>query len=116
MIVLDHTPLLLSCQKFPVDPKRLRFENFWLHNRGTHDLIEHAWTMQQEGNQAEIIHCKLHNMLLVLSRWHSDKFAHSCNQLEQCKKAIIFFDQIEKRRYLTPGELLLRIKNPKEDL
>ncbi|XP_078178587.1 uncharacterized protein LOC144572790 [Carex rostrata] len=112
-IVSDHVPLLLHMKTPQQRKSHKRLERFWFKYRYAHCLTNTIWeTAAQQVNddplkEFEIKTEKLHK---ELGRWHQTRFVHMDDQLQYCKKAILFFDKIEEKRKLDRREFCLRQK------
>lgn len=63
----EHCPLLVSFSSATPKGQVFRFENFWLHQQGFIDLLQHEWSLPQPINDcAKIVTSKLKNLRKLL--------------------------------------------------
>ncbi|XP_078165576.1 uncharacterized protein LOC144560285 [Carex rostrata] len=109
MVTSDHVPLILSCKQRQCSAVPLRMELFWLNYPEVGDKVREIWS--QHGHHDTLsFQSNTQEMLSELRSWHKQRFDNRETQLENCKRAVLFFDQIEEKRPLDQREFSLRIK------
>lgn len=67
METFEHCPLLVSFSSATPKGQVFRFENFWLHQQGFIDLLQHEWSLPQPINDcAKIVTPKLKKLRKIL--------------------------------------------------
>lgn len=107
MAASDHAPILLSCKQPQSTSKTYRLEKAWFKYPKLLEVVQANW---QQGNDFEDFASRCKNMHTQLSQWHVQNFSKLREQLEFCKRAVLFFDQIEEHRSLDAREYQLRLK------
>ena len=115
MVVSDHVPLLLSCRKAATEPRRLKFEVFWLRYKMPKEMVQILWNNPVVGDlpqhPLQSFYKNIELLQTALQMWHSEKFSDMENQLRCCKEMVLFFDRIEEHRHLNGYEFRLRGKS-----
>lgn len=111
MVVSDHVPLLLSCRKAATEPRRLKFEVFWLRYKMPKEMVQILWNNpvgDLPHHPLQSFYKNIELLQTALQMWHSEKFSDMENQLRCCKEMVLFFDRIEEHRHLNGYEFRLR--------
>ncbi|KAJ0984543.1 hypothetical protein J5N97_002899 [Dioscorea zingiberensis] len=82
----DHSPLLVTCQKYSDSRKRLfKFDNNWIHLPKCHDIVASIWRIRGSGNPMHDTSHKIHNLkkdLIRKCRGYSQKLSKEINMIE----------------------------------
>lgn len=113
VLVSDYTPLVLTCKGLQQQQKKKsRMELFWFNYGLPHCMVQQLWANQSVDQEGEItaFDQKVTVLKRALSLWQFEAFGDMEKQLDCCKKAVKFFDQIEEKRVLFAHEFKLRLK------
>lgn len=112
MIVSDHVPLLLNCCKQTSTKHPPRLEIFWLGYEEAQHIVQTVWMEQgtRVRGASTRFQAKTDEVHKALRHWHLNRFSQTEMQLNNCRKALIFFDTIEEKRALDTREFNFRLK------
>lgn len=112
MVVSDHVPLLMSCRNQATMPRSPKLETFWFRYEIPKHMVQMLWVedSNQSHDRITSFHQKTQLLHKALSLWHREGFGQMDKQLQFCKKAVLFFDQIEEKRPLAQHEFHLRCR------
>lgn len=110
MIVSDHVPLLLNCTMRTSVKASPRIEIFWLKYREAHQIVQRVWDSARPSSDPRLFIGKIDKMHKEFKEWHLGRFSLMDTQLENYRKALMFFDSIEEHRTLDTGEFNFRLK------
>jgi hypothetical protein len=76
--ILDHYPMILTCNPFHQAYKGFHFESFWLQMPEFKEVVAQTWVKPvSTANKARALHIKLACLAKVLKRWHKQKMVDS---------------------------------------
>lgn len=104
----DHVPLLLTCKQLQTTPKPYRIERGWFNYPKLAEVVMNNWGEAAVAGNSFQQRCS--SMHKEMRQWHIENFGKLNEQLTFCKKAVLFFDQIEEHRSLDAREFTLRLK------
>lgn len=106
----DHSPLLLVCKQLQTQPKQYRLERFWFNFDEVKLMVNEVWSRKNSlADAVQFFDQKVQQMHKNLRDWHCKNHGFMATHLENSKKAILMFDQIEEKRGLSEGEFQLRL-------